>query len=268
MANGGTNIARLPLMPCGRNSGVDRSAAARKLPHYRRIIDGPADLIARVNFDPPRRQAGTGDRSLSSRERQPAFWVCDADPAGYDANFGDLLRDVDTNVKLGALDAGSDVRRFDIERPAARAEQFDDPAGEVEQRLTRPPRLPNAQRRVLIEADHLPRVLEAKGRSAPWPDNDNLTGAEVRIRPGRRRRDRPLRRPKDRNVTFYRNEAASGNVTSGLACRAEGAKADTDYQAENNASARASGRRAHHKPPTNQPAHPQLQRCAANGRLC
>ena len=263
-------IARAPSLPRRVDAGVDRGAARRKLPHGRRVIDRPADLVARAYLDAARRLTGLGDRRLARREREASLGILDPHPTVDDADFGEPARGIHKDEKFGPLDASGYVRRLDIKGPVARAKQLDDPAGQVEQGPARLPRLQNPQCRALIETDHLTGIFEAKGSPAPRTNEDSLSGAKPRICPGRNGLDRP-RRPDERDLAFCGNDAAGRDLTSNLRRRTKRPDTKPYQQPKCCGLHRARLRAALCRPPTNQPAHPAFRGTrppAAAASLC
>jgi hypothetical protein len=76
--------------------------------------------------------AGLGDCRLAGRKREASLRILDSYSAVDDANFGEPARGIDEDEKFGPLDAGGYVGCLDIKGTVARAEQLDDPAGQVE----------------------------------------------------------------------------------------------------------------------------------------
>src|SRR5262249_57002649 len=110
---------------------IDRRARSWKVPHRRRVIDRPSDLIARRDLNTARRQAGLGSRRLACRKREPALRIFEAHPAFNDADLGNFASRVDDDQEFGPFDPGGYVRGLDIAWPAGRAKEVDDPARKV-----------------------------------------------------------------------------------------------------------------------------------------
>jgi hypothetical protein len=98
----------------------------------------PADNRSPSGPDPPgvsrcgAAVGRAGDCRLAGPEREASLGILDPHPAVDNANFRDLARGIDEDEKFRPLDASGYERRLDIKGPVARAEQLDDPAGQVE----------------------------------------------------------------------------------------------------------------------------------------
>src|SRR5262249_32517564 len=76
------------------------------------------------------------------------------------ADLGNFASGIDDDKKFGPFDPGGYVGGLNIEWPAGRAKEVDDPARKIEQRPSRLARWQNPQCRTLIEAYHLTGVFQ------------------------------------------------------------------------------------------------------------
>ena len=158
---------------------------------------GPANKMQRPYLDPARCYTRLRNRCFARREREAPLRIFDTHPAVNDANLGDLARWIDQDEEFRSFDTGGHVRSLNVEGSVTRAEQVDDPAGQVEQRPTRLARRKNPQCGALIEAYHLSGFFEANGRSAARTHQDSLPRAQARLGPGRHGLNRTARRTND-----------------------------------------------------------------------